>query len=77
MAGAIWEDYTDGEILDEVMKRLGVGEELDNMTKLFTRIDELVGGEVKKEDAKKEDAKPLIIIGKHSTQNKVATIKER
>ena len=44
MAGAIWEDYSDGEILDEVMKRLEV--EGDDMTGLFNRIDELLEGEI-------------------------------
>ena len=38
MEEEIWKNYSDGEILDEVMKKL----EADDITGLFNRIDEIL-----------------------------------
>ena len=50
MNEAMWEDYSDGEILDEVLKRLDV----DTMPDLFNRIDDLLVHSWHKLNSKKQ-----------------------
>jgi hypothetical protein len=43
MAGAIWEDYSDGEVLDLVFEELGI-DDCCNVSEIFIRIKAMKAG---------------------------------
>ncbi len=65
------EDWLDTKISNEHW----LNAEDDLMSSDWSDADEQIRYSI--EESMKEDAQPLIIIGKHSPQNKVATTKER